>query len=185
MDIKPKTDANGNVLTTITLKDHEQAVTAAVEKATAPLSLQLSQSNAKVTALEEEVKTLKDEQTKRVEKDIADRVNEAFDTYKDAHKLTDDAKKMMTITLRHDPETFEKIYPRVTADKRHLLRDLTKDGAVKGNTRDNASTTDDPTVTKPVPTLNLRDLARAIALKQGISIEQAQRVAVKQLSKQR
>jgi phage I-like protein len=132
------------IMETITLSEHEtkvklavsEAVTDAVAKAVAPLNLQLNDAQTKLTktesdkaVLEEQVRTLSEQVKAQAKQAIADRVEEAFLTYKDSHKLTDLHKKQMTLTLTSDPETFNALYPRVTPDKQPLLRVISKDGA--------------------------------------------------------
>lgn len=143
-----KMDAN-----TITLTDHEAKVTTAVAaavatevaKATAPFKLQLTDVTATLatTISESAVKDAKiveltDQIKKRDADAITARVEEAFDTYKDTKKLSDDDKSAMPIVLATNPELFNKLYPRVTADKKHLLSKLATDTsgtAVIGNAK--------------------------------------------------
>jgi len=124
------------VMETITLSDHNtklaEAVAAAVEKATAPLTLQLSAAEAAKTlaltekaAAEAEVVKLTDQIKTRDAAVAAARVEEAFSTYKEVQKLTDKNKKQMALTLTSDPELFEELYPKVTPDKAIMLRTIT------------------------------------------------------------
>jgi len=131
---------NEKIMDTITLSEHntklEAAVAAAVANATSPLTLQLKDVEAKLTAaladkaaadavvvqLNEQIKT-------RDAAVAAARVDEAFSTYKEVKKLSDDDKEAMAITLSTKPELFEKLYPKVTPDKAILLRTVTASDA--------------------------------------------------------
>jgi hypothetical protein len=111
--------------TTITLKDHETAVTTAVSNATATLSLQLKDAKSEAeTAKLENARLLKEIETRDAGVHTA-RVEEAFGTYAETKKLSDTDKKAMSIVLKSDPATFEALYPKVTADKKPLLARLT------------------------------------------------------------
>jgi hypothetical protein len=107
--------------TTITLKDHEERVSAA----TATISLQLKDATSKLLTVEaENVRLLKEIETRDAGV-ITARVEEAFGTYSESRKLTDVDKKAMTIVLKSDPATFEALYPKVTGEKKPLLTRLT------------------------------------------------------------
>lgn len=114
--------------TTITLADHTVKLSDAVANAIAPLTLQLKDAEAKVaaavadaTAAAAKVVELTDQIKSRDAAVSASRVEDAFDTYKDTKKLSDDDKAAMSITLSANPELFEKLYPKVKADKKVLL----------------------------------------------------------------
>lgn len=127
---------------TITLADHEAKVTAAVAtavstevaKATAPFTLQLTDVKASLatvmsekTELEAKIVTLNDEIKKR---DIAvtnARVEEAFETYKEVKKLSENDKKAMPLVLASDPVLFDSLYPKLSPSKAVLLRTLSTD----------------------------------------------------------
>lgn len=115
---------------TVQLRDAENKVATlmsekqGLETKVAGLELQLADRNGKVSSLEAELKTLRDNEAKRAEADETAAVELAFTTYKDTHKLTDAHKKQMLITLRNDPKLFSEIYPPVAADQRHLQRNL-------------------------------------------------------------
>ena len=97
-------------------------------------------------------------------------MTEAFETYKDAKKLSDADKDMMTVFLSSNPEKFEKLYPRVSAPpSAHLLRDLTSAGA-KGE----ITTEEGAVVTVK---MSVRDLAAQIAQQKGMPIGEAQVIA--------
>lgn len=108
---------------TIKLRDAEHKLST-LETKCAGLELQLADRNSKVTSLEVEVKTLRDEAQKRVEADEAAAVETAFATYKDSHRLSDAHKTQMLLTYRADKKLFEQLYPSVAPDKRHLMRSL-------------------------------------------------------------
>jgi hypothetical protein len=107
----------------IKMRDLEQAKST-LETKVAGLELQLSERGAKVTALEVEVTKLRDEAKAREEADVAAKVELAFATYRDTHKLTDAHKRAMRITLLNDPKLFDEMYPPVAPDQRHLQRTL-------------------------------------------------------------
>lgn len=98
----------------------------------ASLKLDLKEATAKAETAETELKTLRDEHTKRKSADEVTRVEEAFETYKDKKNLSDDDRESMVIELRANAERFEKRYPKVAASERHLLRDLTGAGTNGG-----------------------------------------------------
>ena len=106
-------------ITALTAKFEEQEKAHKVERA--ELSLALKDSQAKIEKLETELVATKETHAK--EKRDA-RLLEAFETYKDDRKLTDESKEEMALLLDAKPEVFEKRYPRIAADKRHLLRNI-------------------------------------------------------------
>jgi len=116
--------------TTIKLRDAETKLATLMseknqfETKVAGLELQLADRTSKVTALEAENKTLRDNEAKRAEADETAAIELAFATYKDTHKLTDAHKKSMLLTYRHDRLTFDTLYPPVAPDQRHLQRNL-------------------------------------------------------------
>lgn len=87
--------------------------------------LKLRDETARADKAEAELVTLREEKTKREERELSERVDLAFETYKDARKLTDADKDAMLIVLRAKPETFEKQYPKVQPSQQHLMRNLT------------------------------------------------------------
>ena len=160
----------------ITLTDK---VTSA-ESATAKLSLQLKDSDAKIgeltariAALETENKNLKEEQAKQTDKLLSDKVETAFVTYKDAKKLTDDDKRAMLITLKSDAALFDKLYPAVAPQRQHLLRDLanTRPGNAESTVPNTAAVPDMKTLTDKF-------------VKEGKSIEEAVSLAYKTINEQ-
>lgn len=107
----------------IKMRDLE-ATKSTLETKVAGLELQLADRNAKAATLESEVKTLRDEAKAREDADVAAKVELAFATYKDTHKLTDAHKRAMRITLLNDQKLFDEMYPPVAPDQRHLQRTL-------------------------------------------------------------
>lgn len=91
----------------------------------AELTLSLKEATAAKEKGETELVELRKRLADRDQRDLTDRVDEAFGTYKDSHKLTDLDKEMMLLVLTNKPEVFEKKYPKVAPDQRHLMRDLT------------------------------------------------------------
>lgn len=83
-----------------------------------------SEQTARAVALETEVQTLRDDAKKRADQTVAEKVEVAFLTYKDAKQLTDANKRAMVLTLKSDPALFEELYPAIDPSKRHLLRDV-------------------------------------------------------------
>lgn len=124
------------VMETITLSEHtvklSEAVQVAVKNSVSPLELQVKDleaklikasedttlETAKVVALTEQIKT-------RDAAVAATRVEEAFLTYKETKKLSDDDKEAMAITLSTKPELFEKLYPKLAPAQAGLLRTVT------------------------------------------------------------
>lgn len=130
---------------TITLSDHEakvtsavaSAVTAEVAKATAPLTLQLSDVRSSLeVALADKAKAdakiveLSDQIAKQAADVSSARVEEAYETYKETKKLSDDDKAAMPIVLATNPALFDKLYPKVSPAKAVLLRTLSTDTSV-------------------------------------------------------
>lgn len=109
----------------IKLKDAEQKA-ATFEGKAAALELQLADKAAKLSALEGELKALRDAEQKRKEADEVAAVDMAYETYKDSHRLTDAHKKQMLLTYRNDPGLFGQLYPPVKPDQRHLQRNLSE-----------------------------------------------------------
>jgi phage I-like protein len=179
----PEGDTAMSVEFTAQLKDHEEklvALTAQVETQKtekAELSLKLKDAESRAGALEVEVKSLRDAETARVQLAQTDRVAEAFDTYKDKKALCAEDREAMGLTLRANPELFEKLYPRVSADKRHLLSNLTGLSVGAPAQRPPASGSTDTVQ------LSFRDLSRQIARTKHISLEAAQREAYRILKK--
>lgn len=135
----------------------------------ASLTLKLNEASSARATLETEVTTLRDWKKDRETKDIDNRVNGAFETYKDKRKLTDADKRAMRIVLCSDPKTFEELYPVVSANEQHLLHDISGNG--KG--RDERPRTGDDTSDVFV---SMADLARQISTQRGIPLADAQRI---------
>lgn len=90
----------------------------------AGLKLTLKDREATINAQNAELATLRDNDKKRAEADEAVAVDTAFATYKDTKKLTDLDKEQMLLTYRGNRELFDKLYPAVAPDQRHLQRTL-------------------------------------------------------------
>lgn len=112
----------------VSLKDFEEKVTAlaASELEVSRLTITLSDREAALEKANEELKALKEEKAARIEADLKARVDEAFDTYVDAKKLTEDKRDHMLRMLKGDADWFEKEFPKVAVKDRHLLRDLSE-----------------------------------------------------------
>lgn len=166
------------------LKDHEDklvALTAQVESQKtekAELRLALKDAESKAQSLETEVKSLRDAEIARVKLATTERVAEAFDTYKDKKSLTEDDREDMVLSLTSNPERFEKRFPRVSADKRHLLSNLTGHSIGAPAQRPVASAA----VAEGVK-VSLRDLSLQIARTKRIPLELAQLEALRILKK--
>lgn len=94
---------------------------------TSKLTLTLKDRDAKIVDLETEVKTLRDNEAKRIEADQTAEIEEAFATYKDAKKLSDQDKGHMLATLKAAPDAFRALFPKVAQEHRHLQRNLTEE----------------------------------------------------------
>lgn len=112
----------------VSLKDAETKV-AKLGAEVSTLTLQLKEATAKATGAEEkltaateELKALKDEKAKRDEADLNADVDIAFATYKDKKGLADGDKAHMLSFARSSREAFNKMYPPVAPEHRHLMR---------------------------------------------------------------
>lgn len=146
------------------------------EAKVAEVTLALNESAAKLTAADEEIKTLRAWKEEQEKATFDARLTEAFDTYKEARKLTDQDKEMMSVYLKANPAGFEQRFPKVTADKRHLLRTVTPED--KTTKKEGTS----------VPgeggkLVNLADAALALSRQKGIPLDQAQRIVINRSSK--
>lgn len=144
---------------------------------TIELSTKLSDAQIKMSALEGEIIALRAREKDRDEREIAARVTEAFETYKDDRKLSDIDREVMTATCRQMRDTFEKQYPHIPAGERHLMRDIA------GQKRDPSAATP-LSNTADVVQLSERNLAKQIAAQKNIPLEQAQQM-VSRLSAKR
>lgn len=91
------------------------------------LSLQLKDAEARATAAETELKTLRDWRAQREDQDVRAVVATAFDTYKDQRQLTDANRESMLRLARADMEAFQEVFPPVAAHQQHLMRRLAGD----------------------------------------------------------
>lgn len=132
-DVGTMTD-DGDTMSDMKMKDITTKLSA-IEADNAKLTLQLNEKQSKLEASEAEVIKLRADGEARDAKELEERVQEAFATHKDAQKLTDTHLKMMRVTCKADRAAFEEVYPRVSPDKRHLMRNLTGGGKdVPGST---------------------------------------------------
>lgn len=88
----------------------------------AVVNLELNKLKTATDTKDKEILALKAQNAEIVKKAEDARVEEAFETHKESQKLTDDHKESMSLTLRANPAKFEKLYPRISVDKAHLLR---------------------------------------------------------------
>ncbi len=161
----------------VSLKDTTTKLTAAETKASetetklAEATLSIKEESSKREAAELELKTLRDDKAARETKDLTDRVNLAFETYKDAQKLTEDDKETMLIVLKAKPDSFEKKYPKIAPAQQHLVRNLT-DHRTDVTPRTHVDDGHAPTTT-----VDVADLAIQISRQRGIPLADAQLVA--------
>lgn len=113
---------------TVALKDAETKLTKLGADVSA-LTLQLKEADAKatkataeLTAATEEIKCLKDEKVKRDEADLNADVEIAYATWKDKKGLSEGDKVHMLSFAKSSRDAFNKMYPPVAPDQRHLLR---------------------------------------------------------------
>jgi Mu-like prophage I protein len=118
----------------IAMADHEVLLDEAVRVATAPLSLQLDDAEAKLsdaktaaavaearaTALEARVHLMTDQA-------IDARVEEAFNNYRVSRNLSPSAKRIMKITLQQDENLFLSEYPRLPNAPGYITQKLCAD----------------------------------------------------------
>jgi 8-oxo-dGTP pyrophosphatase MutT (NUDIX family)/phage I-like protein len=123
----------------IALKDVTTKLTQAEAKI-AEISLELKDRDVKVTTLQTENARLLKEGTDRDAAVLEDRVQDAFETHKDAKKLTVEAFDMMRTYCMTNRAGFDKLYPVLRGPKKYLMRDLA--GANGGTGKDIALTTD-------------------------------------------
>ncbi len=125
----PPTTASDSALAIQLGEANTSLKTLSDEKATLTLRLTKAESDASaaaavIAAKDAEIVALRDAATKRDAAALDARVDEAFDTYKDAQKLSPDHRVMMRLTAASDPVTFDKLYPRMAPNQRHLLANL-------------------------------------------------------------
>lgn len=166
---------------TLSLKDRDTKLAETTAKLTAAekdlsdstvkladVSTALKEETAKREAAETEAKTLREWKAAEEQKAFDARLNDAFDTYKDERKLAEDDKEMMSLLLKSNPAKFEERFPKVTADKKHLLANLTD-----GKTGPAETQIDDG---QGVKVIDMAEAARKLARGKGISIGEAQRI---------
>lgn len=167
---KQLTDAKAQVIT-LTEKVASLSDGAKVqESAAAGLTLKLKDAEskvvdgaAKIAELEKANKELTEKLATVATQRLTDKVETAFATYKDAQKLTEAHKKMMMLTLRDEPATFEELYPAIDPSKRHLLRDVTPNPEKKNLTE----------VTSEIPdvkTLTDKHVAAGKSIEEAVSL---------------
>ena len=151
---------------TAKLKDAEKQVDLSATEI-AKLTLKVTEESTRANAADAELVTLRDWKTKREDADLTARVEEAFLTWKDKKGLTEPSKKTMLIVLKADPAAFEADYPKVEADKQHLLRNHT-------DTREKTiPTTSDDT---GGVVIDMAQAARTLSAQRGIPLGDAQRL---------
>lgn len=138
----------------------------------ASLTLRLKDSDGKVAEaatkmaqLEADIKTLKDASAKREEQLLAEKVEVAFETYKDAKSLTDANKKQMLLTLKSDAPLFDELYPAVDPSKRHLLKNISTTTSGRETTATKATASAPP----DMQTLTLKYQKEGLSLDDAVS----------------
>jgi hypothetical protein len=165
-----------NAELSVSLKDHETKLTdttvklTAAEAKVASLSLDLKDETTKREAVEAELVTLREWKATEETKAFDARLTDAFDSYKDVKKLNEDDRESMKLELKADPARFEKRYPTISADKRHLQRNLTDHRTVA------PTLVGDDAGSKPV---DVASAARALAAQKGIPLGEAQRILLR------
>lgn len=127
--------------TTIKLRDAEATITTlraehaaakgeivALKASESALTLKLAEATSKTTALETELKTLRDAETKRLGAEQEARVDAVLLTYKDSKGLKPEHRPHLLSFLRADPAGFDAMYPPVPAHQQHLLRTIVRQG---------------------------------------------------------
>lgn len=124
---------------------------AALKTSAAEVTLSLKDVTSKLEAAEkaaaetaEVIKTLSAEKALIEKQTVDDRVSLAFNTYKDEKKLGDADREAMVLTLKSNPELFERLYPKPEPGKGHLLRNLTGEGAPNDRKTLSADKGDEP-----------------------------------------
>lgn len=128
-------------VTTLTEKTAELTVRLKdAESAKDKLELEKTEALAKVTAAEDklalaqtELKTLKDEAEKTAEASRTSIVDTTIACYGKTKGLTEKNKPALLRMLKNDGEGFFEMYPKVSADKVHLMKDAVSE---KGNHRE-------------------------------------------------
>lgn len=110
---------------TISLKDHETAI-ATMRADAASLTLKLTAAEKRLADLEAENVTLKDAEQKRLCAEQEREVDETISVYGDTKGLTPVHRPTLLTLLRADAAGFRAMYPRVEADKRHLLTNVSQ-----------------------------------------------------------
>lgn len=90
----------------------------------ATLKLDLKEKTVEAENATEELTALRAWRAEREEKDLSERVDEAFATHKDAKRLADEDKSSMLIELKANPAQFEKRYPKIAREQQYLGRNL-------------------------------------------------------------
>ncbi len=111
----------------IALKEVSTKLSAA-QSEVASLTLKLNERETKNQVLEAEIVRLKADGEARDKAEIESRVNDAFETHKDAQKLTDKHRNMMLVLAKADRKTFDEVYPVLRGPQKFLMRDLTGGG---------------------------------------------------------
>ena len=104
---------------TISMKDHTAKV-AELQLTLKDVESKLTLKDEQIAKLETEVAALKDAETARLKDSNSKRVDAAFEQYKDVKKLTDLDKEAMSYLIEAKPDTFEKLYPVVSAQRQIL-----------------------------------------------------------------
>lgn len=134
---------------------------------TAALSLQLKDAEARAEQATVELSELRAWRAEREANDLKARVDDAFETYAGAKKLTDADRDGMLIVLKSDVALFDRLYPRVRKSEQALMNTIT--APAPAAVRPAA----------PAPQVSLTDRAKRLMLERGISFEHASQVAAR------
>lgn len=153
----------------------------AAETEVSTLTLKLTEATSALDAAAKERDELRAYKADREEKDLQAEVDAAFLTWKDKKGLTDANKPHMLRLCKADPESFRAMYPAVSPEKQHLL----KDGVVPP--RDPQPPTQfhpaapEKDATNQPKKISLVALTRQIAVHRQIPLAEAQVIALRML----
>lgn len=133
----------------------------------AALSLRLKDAEARAEQASVELSELRAWRAEREANDLKARVDDAFETYAGAKKLTDADRDGMLIVLKSDAALFDKLYPRVRKSEQTLMNTIT--APAPAAVRPAA----------PAAQVSLADRAKKLMLERGLSFEHASQIAAR------
>jgi hypothetical protein len=141
----------------------------------AELTLTLKDRDARISALEAELVSLRDWKATEEASKIQAEVDEAYETYRDSKNLTDADRETLLVVCKAAPDAFRRLYPRVPVTQRHLLRSIVPARpAVSGNE-----------VKTGAPSVDVDARAKQLMAEKGIDYENAWVMADKELRTRR